>query len=67
MEPAYDSAKQLKSKSLKSWSFNDPEVKRKRRVASYKLYTAEGRMKLSLRKSIKWLKDKYIELRYGWW
>ncbi|XP_074327284.1 uncharacterized protein LOC141665203 [Apium graveolens] len=26
----------------KSWSFNDPELKRKKRVAGYKFYAVEG-------------------------
>ncbi|KAH7295554.1 hypothetical protein KP509_27G054600 [Ceratopteris richardii] len=55
-----------KSKSA-SWSMDDPEMKRRRRVASYKVYAVEGRVKYSLRKSVRWIKDKYLEMRYGWW
>ncbi|KAK4412642.1 hypothetical protein Salat_2911300 [Sesamum alatum] len=51
----------------KSWSFNDPEFQRKRRVASYKVYSVEGRVKGSFRKSFRWLKDKYTQVVYGWW
>ncbi|KAL0719895.1 hypothetical protein Bca4012_069219 [Brassica carinata] len=43
------------SKTLKGW-WNDPEIKRKRRVAKYKLYSAEGKVKKSLKKSYKWIK-----------
>ncbi|KAI4344536.1 hypothetical protein L6164_011751 [Bauhinia variegata] len=50
----------------KSWSFNDPELQRKKRVASYKAYTVEGKLKGSLRKSFKWLKDRYTRVVYGW-
>ncbi|MCO5559658.1 hypothetical protein L7F22_013259 [Adiantum nelumboides] len=59
--------KVTKSKSASSWNLDDPEVKRRRRVASYKVYTVEGRMKLSLCKSVRWFKNKYFEMRYGWW
>ncbi|XP_028751500.1 uncharacterized protein LOC114751946 [Neltuma alba] len=53
------------SSSSKSWSFADPELQRKKRVASYKVYAAEGKLKGSLRKSFKWLKDKYARVVYG--
>ncbi|KAG8376169.1 hypothetical protein BUALT_Bualt09G0035300 [Buddleja alternifolia] len=32
--------------SLKSWSFNDPELQRKKRVATYKAYTVEAMAEL---------------------
>lgn len=51
----------------KSWSFNDPELQRKKRVASYKVYGAEGKMKGSLKKSFRWIKDTYTHVVYGWW
>ncbi|KAL3528610.1 hypothetical protein ACH5RR_007932 [Cinchona calisaya] len=41
----------------KSWKFNDPELQRKKRVVSYKAYAVEGKMKGSLRKSFRWIKD----------
>ncbi|KAK9131240.1 hypothetical protein Sjap_011727 [Stephania japonica] len=53
--------------SSKSWSFNDPELQRKKRVASYKVYAVEGKMKGSFRKSFRWLKDRYSQVVYGWW
>nr|KJB74840.1 hypothetical protein B456_012G010400 [Gossypium raimondii] len=52
--------------SSKTWSFNDPELQRKKRVASYKVYAVEGKMKGSLRKSFRWIKDTYIQAVYGW-
>lgn len=53
-------------KSLtKNWSLNDPELQRKKRVASYKVYTVEGKVKGSLRKSFRWLKDRYTHMVYG--
>lgn len=52
--------------SSKGWSFNDPELQRKKRVASYKVYAVEGKMKGSLKKSCRWLKDRYTQVVYGW-
>ncbi|MFQ6638442.1 hypothetical protein Gotur_017080 [Gossypium turneri] len=49
----------------KSWSLNDPELQRKKRVASYKVYDVEGRVKGSLKKSFRWLKDRYTRIVYG--
>ncbi|KAK9274491.1 hypothetical protein L1049_021740 [Liquidambar formosana] len=58
--------KSTNGSSSKSWIINDPELQRKKRVASYKVYTVEGKMKGSLRKSFRWLKDRYTEVVYGW-
>ncbi|KAL8118794.1 hypothetical protein AgCh_016333 [Apium graveolens] len=46
----------------KSWSLNDPELKRKKRIAGYKVYAVQGKMKGSFRKSFRWIKD----IVYGW-
>ncbi|XP_057524983.1 uncharacterized protein LOC130804532 [Amaranthus tricolor] len=56
-----------KSKTIstsKVWCFSDPEFKRKKRVASYRAYTVEGKVKRSFRKSFSWIKEKLI---YGIW
>lgn len=37
----------------------DPEAKRKKRVAGYNMYTVEGKLKLSLQNSFKWIKNKF--------
>ncbi|KAF8025735.1 hypothetical protein BT93_F2541 [Corymbia citriodora subsp. variegata] len=55
------------SASSKSWTFSDPELQRKKRVASYKAYTVEGKMKGSLKKSFRWIKDTCSQVVYGWW
>ncbi|TYG67016.1 hypothetical protein ES288_D05G045200v1 [Gossypium darwinii] len=55
------------SSSSNPWSFGDPEFQRKKRVASYKMYSVEGKVKGSLRRSFRWLKDKYTQVVYGWW
>ncbi|KAI3964881.1 hypothetical protein MKX01_021777 [Papaver californicum] len=46
------------SRSTSSWSFNDPEMKRRRRVAHYKYYAVEGKLKSSFRKGFRWVKRK---------
>ncbi|KAM1060201.1 uncharacterized protein LOC126609625 [Malus sylvestris] len=50
----------------KTWSLSDPELQRKKRVAGYKVYTAEEKMKGSLRKSFKWIKNTCTQVVYGW-
>ncbi|KAK7283184.1 hypothetical protein RIF29_12552 [Crotalaria pallida] len=54
--------KSVSGSLTKSWSLTDPEIKRKKRVASYKMYSVEGKVKGSFRKSFRWLKDKYTKL-----
>lgn len=50
----------------KSWSLNDPELQRKKRVASYKVYAVEGKVKGSIKKSFRWLKEKCTRVVYSW-
>ncbi|KAF5444754.1 hypothetical protein F2P56_033860 [Juglans regia] len=59
--------KSASGSSSSSWAFGDPEFQRKKRVASYKMYSVEGKMKGSLRRSFRWLKVKYTQVVYGWW
>lgn len=67
-ESSYNFKGRSKSKtSRSSWMISDPEVKRKKRVATYKVFTVEGKVKATVRSSCRWLKAKYIEVRYGWW
>jgi len=54
------------SRSTSSW-FTDPETKRRKRVAKYKLVSMEGKAKQTVRNSFRWLKAKYIAVRYGVW
>uniref|UniRef100_A0A0A0KFC2 DUF3511 domain-containing protein n=1 Tax=Cucumis sativus TaxID=3659 RepID=A0A0A0KFC2_CUCSA len=51
----------------KSYSFNgtikkedvaNQELKRRQRVATYNMYSMEGKLKKSLRNSFKWIKNK---------
>ncbi|KAJ0612193.1 hypothetical protein HanHA300_Chr01g0024781 [Helianthus annuus] len=51
--------------ATKQWSFSDPELQRKKRVAEYKVYSVEGKLIGSFRKSFRWIKDKYNHVVYG--
>ncbi|XP_021720505.1 probable myosin light chain kinase DDB_G0279831 [Chenopodium quinoa] len=52
--------------STKGWSLTDPELQRKKRVASYKVYAVEGKMKGSFRKSFRWIKHTCSQVVHGW-
>ncbi|PSS01261.1 GDP polyribonucleotidyltransferase [Actinidia chinensis var. chinensis] len=58
--------KKGKSTRGPSWGFTDLEFERKKRVASYKAYSVEGKVKRSFTKSFKWIWDRYNQLVYGW-
>ncbi|XP_047942948.1 uncharacterized protein LOC125189752 [Salvia hispanica] len=47
----------------KSWM--DPELLRKKRIAGYKAYGVEGKMKSSFRKSFRWIKHACSNLVNG--
>ncbi|GJN22774.1 hypothetical protein PR202_gb10370 [Eleusine coracana subsp. coracana] len=56
------------SSSLSWWSGGgDPEAKRRRRVAGYKAYAVEARVKASLRKGFRWIKDRCTNLVHHRW
>ncbi|KAG6776225.1 hypothetical protein POTOM_019731 [Populus tomentosa] len=44
---------------------SDPELKRKKRIASYNVFTMEGKLKSNVRNSFKWIKSKFSDVRYG--
>ncbi|KAL7112563.1 hypothetical protein ACP275_04G009900 [Erythranthe tilingii] len=52
--------------AAKPWGFSDPEMKRKKRIARYKVYTVEGRMKTSIRNGFRWIKNKCSEIIHGY-
>ncbi|XP_039061326.1 uncharacterized protein LOC120205545 [Hibiscus syriacus] len=54
------------SSNSKPWGFTDPEMKRKKRIAKYKVYTVEGKMKASLRKGFRWIKNKCSQIVRGY-
>ncbi|XVF41792.1 hypothetical protein PTKIN_Ptkin01aG0309100 [Pterospermum kingtungense] len=53
------------SLSIKSW-WNDPNVKRKRRLTKYKMYALEGKLKDSLKKGQRWIKRKFRKIVHGY-
>ncbi|KAK4841468.1 hypothetical protein QYF36_004937 [Acer negundo] len=54
------------SSSMKPWGFTDPEMRRKKMIAKYKVYTVEGKVKASLRKGLRWIKNKCSEIVHGY-
>lgn len=46
-------------------SMNEPEMKRKKRIAAYNMFTTEGKLKASMRESFKWIKTKINGVRYN--
>ncbi|WVZ05823.1 hypothetical protein V8G54_019169 [Vigna mungo] len=50
------------SKSKSSWWWNEAERKRKRRVAKYKYYATEAKIKHSFKKGLRWFKIKCIKI-----
>ncbi|KAM3380067.1 hypothetical protein P3S68_005640 [Capsicum galapagoense] len=61
------SKSRVSSSSSRSWSFNDPELQRKKRVLAYKSYAVEGKMKGTLRKSFRWIKNTCNQVVHGFW
>ncbi|KAG7031408.1 hypothetical protein SDJN02_05448, partial [Cucurbita argyrosperma subsp. argyrosperma] len=51
-------------RSTRSW-WKNPKIKRRRRVAKYRFYTVEGKVKSSIKKGIKWLKTKCSRIIFG--
>ncbi|KAJ0979882.1 hypothetical protein J5N97_015356 [Dioscorea zingiberensis] len=52
-EPPPPPRRPTSSSGSGAWCFSDPELKRKRRVASYKAYAVEGKVKASLLRAIR--------------
>ncbi|OMP05411.1 hypothetical protein COLO4_08863 [Corchorus olitorius] len=50
--------------SIKSW-WNEPRMKRKRRLAMYKVISIEGKLKDSLKKGQRWIKRKISKAVHG--
>lgn len=66
---SYAEARSSFEDRTKSYSFNgpgeDPEVKRRKRVAGYNMYSVEGKLKSSFRSSFKWIKGKFKDNYYN--
>ncbi|CAA0831972.1 Protein of unknown function (DUF3511 [Striga hermonthica] len=52
--------------AAKPWGFGDPNMKRRKRIAKYKVYTVEGRVKASIRNGLRWIKNKCSEIIHGY-
>ncbi|TKY61735.1 ATP-dependent DNA helicase Q 1 [Spatholobus suberectus] len=52
--------------SEKPRRFSDPEAKRKKRIAKYKVYGVEGKVKATLRKGLRWIKKKCSQIAHGY-
>lgn len=53
--------------SSRLWGgLSDPESERRKRIAKYKAYTIEGRVKASFRNGIRWIKSKCSEFIHGY-
>lgn len=62
----FPAARRSNSSCNKPWGgFNDAESKRKKRIAKYKVYTIEGRVKASFRNGIRWIKNKCSDFMHG--
>ncbi|KAL1558320.1 hypothetical protein AAHA92_08803 [Salvia divinorum] len=52
--------------AAKPWGFGGPRMKRRKRIAKYKVYTVEGRVKASLRNGLRWIKNKCSHIIHGY-
>lgn len=55
---------------VRSYAFNGPvandgEMKRKRRIAEYNMFSTGSKLKSTIRDSLKWIKNKFTDVRYG--
>ncbi|OIW07020.1 hypothetical protein TanjilG_02654 [Lupinus angustifolius] len=50
----------------KPWDCGDAEGKRKKRLARYKVYKVEGKVKATFRNGIQWIKDKCSRIVHGY-
>ncbi|GAU31654.1 hypothetical protein TSUD_38510 [Trifolium subterraneum] len=51
---------------VKPWSFNDAQTKRRKRIARYKVYAVEGKVKETLRNGIRWIKHTCSRIVHGY-
>ncbi|CAN7102930.1 unnamed protein product [Brassica rapa subsp. narinosa] len=47
------------------WGVNDAEMKRKKRIARYKAYTVEGKVKSTFKNGFRWIKNKCRQIVHG--
>ncbi|MCO5576619.1 hypothetical protein L7F22_030434 [Adiantum nelumboides] len=66
IQPYTPSSHPYRERRTRSWDMNaDPELLRKKRLASYKVYGIEGKVKSTVKRSLHWVKGKYNKLVYG--
>ncbi|KAK9747642.1 hypothetical protein RND81_02G005200 [Saponaria officinalis] len=67
LEVSRSSRESKNGKKKKKWGgLSDAEMKRKKRVVKYKVYSMEGKVKASLKKGLRWFKNKVNELVHGY-
>lgn len=64
-DPPFPPPRRHGRSSAPVWCFSDPEMRRRKRVASYKAYAVEGKLKATLRYGFRWIKAKCSELVHG--
>ncbi|CAE6080775.1 unnamed protein product [Arabidopsis arenosa] len=47
------------------WRLLDAETKRKKRIATYKTYALEGKVKTTVKKGFRWIKNRYSQIIHG--
>ncbi|CAA7030512.1 unnamed protein product [Microthlaspi erraticum] len=47
------------------WRFMDSESKRKKRIATYKAYEIEGKVKSTVKKGFRWMKNTCSQIIHG--
>ncbi|XP_047948623.1 uncharacterized protein LOC125194445 isoform X2 [Salvia hispanica] len=62
----FKKGKSTNAADARSWTLTDPELQRKKRVASYKAYTVEGKVKGSFKKSFRWIKERNVTALPSW-
>ncbi|KAJ8509715.1 hypothetical protein OPV22_000149 [Ensete ventricosum] len=55
----------ISSSSARPWWSSDPEAAQRRRMARYKAYGVESKVRASLRRGLRWLKSRCSYLVHG--
>ncbi|KAL3827786.1 hypothetical protein ACJIZ3_016588 [Penstemon smallii] len=64
--PPFPPPYQVEVATGKPWGFGDSGMKRRKRIAKYKVYTVEGRVKASITNGIRWIKNKCSQIIHGY-
>ncbi|CAN8280312.1 unnamed protein product [Cochlearia groenlandica] len=60
--PPGASTAENKIASSAAWRFIDPETRRKKRIATYKAYAMEGKVKSTVKKGVRWIKTRCSQI-----